>query len=164
MSEGTFPANHNNCRLLCHLLVILKVIIANRVDPLDQGSHCLPVCKNRFEKFAGIFSRRHKQTTFSGAGILCILRVSWQIHFVAFFFFHSPRETPFLSSYWLSCEPTPSENGYTIKRNNLLLILSFKGRLLSRREVNKYDRVAFPKSESISFKFCFISENLDLPP
>ena len=28
-------ANHNICRLLCHLLVILKVIFANSVDP-DQ--------------------------------------------------------------------------------------------------------------------------------
>ena len=28
-------ANHNNCRQLCHLLVILKVIFANSVDP-DQ--------------------------------------------------------------------------------------------------------------------------------
>ena len=41
----------------------------------DLGPHCLPVCKNRFEKFARIFSRRHKQTTFSGAGFLCSLRV-----------------------------------------------------------------------------------------
>ena len=30
-----YSANHNNCRLLCHLLVILKVIFANSVDP-DQ--------------------------------------------------------------------------------------------------------------------------------
>ena len=37
--------------------------------------HCLPVCKNRFEKFAEIFSRRHKQTTFSDAGFLGVLRV-----------------------------------------------------------------------------------------
>ena len=29
------PANHNNCRLLCHLLVMFKVISANSVDP-DQ--------------------------------------------------------------------------------------------------------------------------------
>ena len=28
-------ASHNNCHLLCHLLVILKVIFANSVDP-DQ--------------------------------------------------------------------------------------------------------------------------------
>ena len=41
----------------------------------DQGPHCLPVCKNRFEKFARIFSRRHKQTTFSDAGFLGALRV-----------------------------------------------------------------------------------------
>ena len=38
----------------------------------DQGPHCLPVCKNRFEKFARIFSRWH-QTTFSDAGFLGIL-------------------------------------------------------------------------------------------
>ena len=59
--------------------MILKVIFANSVDPYqeqsDQGPHCLPVCKNRFEKFARIFSRRHKQTTFSDADFLGVLRV-----------------------------------------------------------------------------------------
>ena len=35
----------------------------------------MPVCKNRFEQFARIFSKRHKQTTFSDAGFLGILRV-----------------------------------------------------------------------------------------
>ena len=40
-----------------------------------MGPHCLPVCKNRFEKFARIFSRRHKLTTFSDAGFLGALRV-----------------------------------------------------------------------------------------
>ena len=34
--------------------------------------------QKRFEKFARIFSRRHKQTTFSDAGFLGILRVNWQ--------------------------------------------------------------------------------------
>ena len=66
--------------------MILKVIAANSVDPdqeqSDLGPHCLPVCKNRFEKFARIFSRRHKQTTFSDAGFLGALRVNsfskWQ--------------------------------------------------------------------------------------
>ena len=76
--------NHNNCRLLCHLLVILKVIFANSVDP-DQtaplgavwsGSTLFALCKNRFEKFARIFSRWHKQTTFSDAGFLGVLRVN----------------------------------------------------------------------------------------
>ena len=43
----------------------------------DHSPHCLPVCKNRFEKFARIFSRWHKQTTFSGAGFPGILRVNW---------------------------------------------------------------------------------------
>ena len=65
------------------MLVISKVIFANSVDP-DQTAplgaawsnpHCLPVCKNRFEKLARIFSRRHKRTTFSYAGFLGILRV-----------------------------------------------------------------------------------------
>ena len=41
----------------------------------DLGPHCLPVCKNRFEKFARIFSRRQKQTTFSDADSLGVLRV-----------------------------------------------------------------------------------------
>ena len=42
----------------------------------SSSPHCLPVCKNRFEKFARIFSRRHKQTIFSDAGFLGIFRVS----------------------------------------------------------------------------------------
>ena len=62
--------------------MILKVIFAKSVDPdqtaplgsSDQVPQCLSVCKNRFEKFARIFSRRHKQTTFSDAGFLGILR------------------------------------------------------------------------------------------
>ena len=41
----------------------------------DLGPHCLPICKNRFEKFARIFSRQHKKTTFSDAGFLVFLRV-----------------------------------------------------------------------------------------
>ena len=41
----------------------------------DLGPHCLPICKNGFEKFARIFSRRHKQTIFSDAGFLGALRV-----------------------------------------------------------------------------------------
>ena len=76
-SFNPYTANHNNCRLLSHLLVILKVIFANSVDPdqqSDLGPHCLLVCKNRFEKFARIFSRRHKQMTFSDAGFLGVLR------------------------------------------------------------------------------------------
>ena len=57
--------------------MILKVIFANSVDSeSDLGPHCLPVCKNRFEKFARIFSRRHKQTTFSDAVFLGAFRVS----------------------------------------------------------------------------------------
>ena len=65
--------------------MVLKVIFANSVDPdqtaplgeqSDLGPHCLPVCKNRFEKFARIFSRRHEQTTFSDAVFLGALRVN----------------------------------------------------------------------------------------
>ena len=41
----------------------------------DLGPHCLPVYKNMFEKFARIFSRWHKQMTFSDAGFLGALRV-----------------------------------------------------------------------------------------
>ena len=41
----------------------------------DLGPHCFPVCKNRFEKFTRIFSRRQKPTTFSDAGFLGVLRV-----------------------------------------------------------------------------------------
>ena len=59
--------------------MIVKGTFANSVDPdqeqSDQGPHCLPVCKNRFETFARIFSRRHKQMTFSDAGFVGILRV-----------------------------------------------------------------------------------------
>ena len=40
----------------------------------DLGPHCLPICKNRFEKFARIFSRRNKQTKFSDADSLGVLR------------------------------------------------------------------------------------------
>ena len=75
--------------------MILKVIFANIVDP-DQtaalGPHCLPVCKTRFEKSARIFSRWHKQTTFSDAVFLGALRVkflgdiSWTN-----FWIHSPH-------------------------------------------------------------------------
>ena len=81
-------ASHNYCHLLCLLPVTLKVIVANSVDPdqtapSDLGPHCLPICKNRFEKFARIFSRRHTQTTFSDAGFLGVLRVkvttSWSV-------------------------------------------------------------------------------------
>ena len=73
-SVNTLPwLTLNSCCLLCHLLEILKVIFANSVDPDQtayQGPHCLPVCKNRFDKFARIFSRQHKQMTFSDAGFL----------------------------------------------------------------------------------------------
>ena len=72
-------ANHNNCHLFCHLLVILKVIFANSVDPdrtaLPGAPHCLSICKNMFEKFARIFNSQHKLTTFSDAGFLSLLRV-----------------------------------------------------------------------------------------
>ena len=40
-------ANHKNDRLLCHLLVILKVIFANNLDPdqTNQGPHYLLYAK-----------------------------------------------------------------------------------------------------------------------
>ena len=69
----------------------LKVIFANSVDPdqtapeqSEQGPHCLPVCKNRFEKSARIFSRRHKQMTFSDAVFLGTLRVKQTCYFMKF--------------------------------------------------------------------------------
>ena len=50
-SFNPLAASHNTCRLICRLLVILKVIFANSVDPdqTDQGPHYLPVYKNRLE-------------------------------------------------------------------------------------------------------------------
>ena len=48
----------------------------DQTEQSDQGPHCLAVCKNRFEKFARIFSRQHKQKTFLDAGFLDILRVN----------------------------------------------------------------------------------------
>ena len=76
--------------------MILKVIFANSVDPdqtaPDLGPHCLPVCKNRFEKFARIFSRQHKQTTFSDAGFLGILRIRKMLHLVTLIAFFVNRE------------------------------------------------------------------------
>ena len=45
------------------------------LEQSDQGPHGFPVCKNRFEMFARIFSKQHKQTTFSDAGFLGILRI-----------------------------------------------------------------------------------------
>ena len=67
-------ANRNNCRLLCHLLVILKVIFANNVDP-DLGPHCLYAeigLKSLHEYSADDIT----QTTFSDVGFLGILRVN----------------------------------------------------------------------------------------
>ena len=46
------------------------------LEQSDQGPHCLPLCKNRFEKFVRIFSRQHEQTSFSDAGFLGVLRVN----------------------------------------------------------------------------------------
>ena len=86
-SRRHYPLNCNSqqFRLLCHLSVILKVSFANSVDP-DQtaplgavwSGSTLFACmkKNRFERFAKIFSRRHKQTTFSDVGFLGVLRVT----------------------------------------------------------------------------------------
>ena len=69
-----------SCRLLCHLLVILKVIFANNVDPDQRSSLIWVHTVWRYAKiglkFARIFSRRHKQTTFSDAVFLGTLRVN----------------------------------------------------------------------------------------
>ena len=46
------------------------------------GSTLFAVSKNRFEEFARIFSRRHKQMTFSDAGFLGILRVKVIVHVI----------------------------------------------------------------------------------
>ena len=56
--------------------LILKLL----EEQSDQCPHCLPVCKNRFEKFTRIFRTRHKQTTFSDAGFPGILRVKNNEH------------------------------------------------------------------------------------
>ena len=45
----------------------------------DLGPYSLSVFKHRFEKFARIFSRRHKQTTFSDADFLGVLRVKVKV-------------------------------------------------------------------------------------
>ena len=77
--------------------MILKVIFANSVEQSDLGPHCLPVCKNRFEKFPRIFSRRHKQTTFSDAGFLGVLSVK-----VCVCLNHrGPARTGY---FWLKCQ------------------------------------------------------------
>ena len=52
----------------------------------DLGPHCLPVCKNKFEKFARIFSRQHKQMTFSDVGFLGVLRVNFNQKVPKFYF------------------------------------------------------------------------------
>ena len=62
--------------------------------------------KNRFEKFARIFSRRHKQTTFSGAGFFGILRVKELKLFVIF-----TREITFVSSCLFFYLSNPFRNG-----------------------------------------------------
>ena len=138
-------ANHNKCRLLCHLLLILKVIFANSVDPdqtaplgavSDQGPHCLPVCKNRFEKFARIFSRWHKQTIFSDAGFLGILRVRWS-SFIANIFLYAYAAMPSINTMYclhaclcilqvIHWEPLTTIDGVLyIKEETALLVILF---------------------------------------
>ena len=63
--------------------MFLKVVSANSVDP-DQTTVCR-YAKIGLEKFARIYSRRHKQTTLSDAGFLGALRVSmWKRDFVLY--------------------------------------------------------------------------------
>ena len=74
----------NNCHLLCLLLVIFKSHFRKQCGPRSDCSFrssliwVHTVCryaKNSFERVARIFSRRHKQTTFSDAVFLGALRV-----------------------------------------------------------------------------------------
>ena len=75
---------HYSCRLLCRLLVIIKVIFANNVDPdqtapLEQSDWVRTVClyaKIGLKSLHENFSRQQKQTTFSDAGFLGVLRVN----------------------------------------------------------------------------------------
>ena len=65
----------------------------------DLSPRCLPVCKNRFEKFARIFSRQHKQTTFSDAGFLGALRANISLSITAVpFYMHVERRIIIMSS------------------------------------------------------------------
>ena len=53
----------------------------DQTAPLEQSDlspHCLPACKNRFEKSARIIRRQHKQTAFSDAVCLGALRVNFK--------------------------------------------------------------------------------------
>ena len=79
MNFNPLTANHNNCHLPCHLLIILKVIFANSVDP-DQTALIWghTVClyakmglKSLQEYSADDINRRK----FSDAGFLGILKV-----------------------------------------------------------------------------------------
>ena len=54
-------------------------MFANSVDPDQTAPLGDLYAKNRFEKFARIFSRRHEQATFSDIGFLDILRVKTYI-------------------------------------------------------------------------------------
>ena len=86
----------------------------------NHGPHCLPVCKNRFEKSARIFSRRHKQTTYmySDVVFLVALRVKFSIRTVmvmtrhdrgtntllySFTFYHSKRCTKVVFFFFFFC-------------------------------------------------------------
>ena len=55
--------------------------------------------KNKFEKLARIFSRQHKQTTFSDAGFRGILTFKVLVTTAAFFFYFSEK-----TSLDISCE------------------------------------------------------------
>ena len=70
-----FPRQIRKISSVCRLLNLPNALHADQTEQSDQGPHNLPVCKNRFAKFARIFSRRHKQTTFSDAIFLGILKV-----------------------------------------------------------------------------------------
>ena len=72
LSSALSSAYDIKCYFLQTVWTQIRLLL---LEQSDLGPHCLPVCKHRFEKFARIFSRRYKQTTFSDAGFLCISRV-----------------------------------------------------------------------------------------
>ena len=87
---------------------IVNGLMTTELWAVWSGSTCLPICKNRFEKFARIFSRRHKQTTFSDSGFLGILRVNYALdkRGVLINIFHISPWTSMLRVLLKSASPT----------------------------------------------------------
>ena len=124
-----------NCRLLCRLLVILKVNFANSVDP-DQTApwssliRVHTVClyaKIGLKSLQKIFSRQHNQTTFSDTVFHGALRVKvliceaenvYLLFTISFadkeldfrvwpFLYYEPKRE---KTYLLKCEPNEDSN------------------------------------------------------